>query len=156
MLVLSLVGTGCARDATGTGVLSDDGASETQHIYYVMPPAPIDGDSVIDFTRQLKAGERVSGYIIITGLWEVEGDYCTPWSFQAFDPAGNMIDTATLNPDIINQTPHYDFDFTTSSGGAYTIRAIHFSLYTRDLNMEISPAGWQATMAPDSSALGGG
>jgi hypothetical protein len=67
-----------------------------------------------------------------------------------------MIDTATLNPDIINQTPHYDFDFTASSDGVYTIRAIHFSLYTRDLNMEITPSGWQTGMAPGSSAIGGG
>jgi len=76
----------------------------------------------------------------VIGLWEVEGDFTTPWTFEAWSPNGTLIDTETFNWD---NDPYHYFDFTATTAGEYVLRAIHVSLYTRDLTMEIIPAGWR-------------
>jgi hypothetical protein len=125
--------TGVETTATEPGV--------SQYIHYIMQPAPLDGHSVVDYTKILKAGDEVSGYMMVTGLWEVEGDYTTPWTFEAWNPDGVLLDTATIHNWY--EDAYHAFKFTATIGGEYIIRAIHISFYTRDLDIMISPPGWQ-------------
>jgi hypothetical protein len=138
--------TVCACVDASTPIASSDVISEptgTQRVTQLMEAADLDGRSVIDYVRILNPGEKVRGYMIVVGLWEVEGDYCTPWTFEAWGPGGVLLDTETINVDIVDYDAYYPFEFTAETSGEYVIRAIHYSLYTRDLTMEIVPPGWR-------------
>jgi len=131
----------CSETKTVVTDLATAKPGEPQYIHYIMEPASLGGHSIADYTKILKAGDAVSGYMMVTGLWEVEGDYTTPWTFEAWDPDSVLLDTATINNWY--EDPYYAFKFIANAEGEYTIRAIHISLYTRDLVIMISPAGWQ-------------
>jgi hypothetical protein len=123
-------------------MLPSEGGSQpviSQTISYVMEPAPLDGTSSIDFAKYLSVGEIVKGYMRVTGLWEVEGDYTTPWTFELWNPQGKLMDTKTYN---WTEDPYHPFEFTAEIEGEYVIRATHYSSYTRDLVLVVFPSGW--------------
>lgn len=130
---------GCASTAASER-LSATKSDEPQHINQVMQSAPLLGRSVVQYAKVLNAGDIVNGYIMITGLWEIELDYATPWTFEAWSPDGVMLDNATINYDI---DPYHAFKFTANTRGKYLLRAIHISLSTRDLDIFVSPTGWE-------------
>jgi hypothetical protein len=111
-----------------------------QHIHYVIPAAPLLGRSVVEYYRDVSAGETIAGYIMVTGLWEVELDYATPWTFEALSPNGVVLDSATINYDI---DPYHAFNFRAVTAGRYTLRAIHISLSIRELDIFVNPIGWE-------------
>jgi hypothetical protein len=114
--------------------------SQEQHIRYIMPAAPLLGRSVVQYSKNLNSGDKIEGYIMVTGLWEVELDYATPWTFEAISPEGVTLDSATINYDI---DPYHAFNFRAVSAGKYILRAIHISLSIRDLDIFVNPTGWE-------------
>ena len=117
---------------------------ELQNIHQVMQPAPVGGQSMADYTKVLHSGNEVSGNVTVSGEWEVPDDFCSPWTFEAWNPAGVLIDTATVSPvPFDNENPYYYFKFTATAEGKYIIRIIHRSIMVRYVDIVISPLGWQ-------------
>ena len=54
---------GCAGNKTTT--------TRPEHIYQVMQPASLQGQSTADYPKIIQAGDEVSGNVNITGEWEV-------------------------------------------------------------------------------------
>ena len=114
-----------------------------QNIYVVMEPATVNGQSITNYVRVLSAGDEVSGSINLSGEWEVPGDSRTPWTYEAWDSAGGMIDSATIRfMPFDNENPYHYFNFVATIPGQYIIRIIHYSLLAQYLSIEISPPGW--------------
>jgi hypothetical protein len=135
LLSMSLV-CGCQ----GGGLVS----IATQEISAELKPAPVGGESVIEYSRLLEAGDEVHGSANVAGDWEVPGDSATPWTFELTDPDGNMLDNATIRFIPFDaENPFHDFATKVRASGKYTIRVIHHSIMVRYLSMTISPAGWQ-------------
>jgi len=105
-----------------------------------MQLAPIDGNSVVNYTKVLNAGDNVSGYAELTGEWELSGDWRTEWYFNALSPSGEVLDYAII---LYDMDPLYYFNFTASTQGVYTIQVIHVSCFPQDLHIEIQPSGWE-------------
>ncbi|RJO60581.1 MAG: hypothetical protein C4542_08850 [Dehalococcoidia bacterium] len=135
VLLTSIAMYGCA----GAKITTKE-TSKPQQIHQVMQVAPQGGRSIVDYTKFLNAGDEVSGNIMVTEL-EVEfTDWATPWTFEAWAPDGVLLDTATI---IYEDDPYHAFKFIAKITGEYTIRAIHMSLSPRNLDIVVSPAGWQ-------------
>ena len=66
-----------------------------------MQPAPVGGQSTADYTKVLQAGDEVSGNVDVTGEWEVPADSCSPCTYEALNPAGIVIDSSTVTPNIV-------------------------------------------------------
>ena len=118
--------------------------TEAQQIQQVIQPAAVGGQSSVEYYRVLTAGTITSGNVNVTGDWEVPSDYCSPWTYQAFDPGGNLIDAATeqIIP-YVDDNPYYYFNFTAATDGKYTIQIITYSILVRYATIVISPPGWQ-------------
>jgi len=129
----------------GTATYPSSGEITTQQIDYFMQSAPIDGNSVVNYTKVLNVGDNVSGYVVLTGEWELSGDWRTPWHFKALSPSGEVLDSAIIQFDIeaAIMNPLYYFNFTASTQGVYTIQVIHISCFPQDLHIEIRPSGWE-------------
>ncbi len=130
---------GCA----GTKITTTDTAKEPgkpQKIHQVMQAVPRGGRSIVDYTKFLNAGDEVSGNIMVTESQVEFLDWATPWTFEAWAPDGVLLDTATI---IYEDDPYHAFKFIAKITGEYTIRAIHVSLSPRNLDIMVSPAGWQ-------------
>jgi len=131
--------SGCGNSQTQDTLKTD----QSQNIYQVMEPAQANGQSVTNFVRVLSTGDEVSGSINLSGEWEVPGDSRTPWTYQAWDSAGGMIDSATIRfMPFDNENPYHYFNFVAAIPGQYIIRIIHYSLMVQYLSIEISPPGW--------------
>ena len=111
-----------------------------QLIHQVMQAAPWGGRSIVDYTMFLNAGDAVSGNIMVTESQVEFLDWATPWTFEAWAPDGALLDTATI---IFEEDPYHAFKFIAKITGEYTLRAIHNSLSPRNLDIVVSPSGWQ-------------
>jgi hypothetical protein len=150
VLLLSLLCAGflggCQGATTTTVGPSQASATGPQVIFAAMPPAPVRSTRVFEYARSLKSGDEVSGYANVYGEWEVPGDSATPWTFEMYDPAGILINSATTHFFPFDaEDPYYYFNVKAPMDGQYTIRIIHYSLMDRFLRMEVSPPGWQLT-----------
>ena len=86
----------------------------------------------IEFSRYLDTGEQVTGFV------EWDGEWTWGWSLEVDDPEGNTIPDTGSGTDL-----HYEFDFTASHSGEYTIRLTNLGdFYPEDGIMEICPPGW--------------
>jgi hypothetical protein len=132
---------GCTVQNKTTTDTPETKPDKPQSIYHLMEAALIGGRSTVDYSKYLFAGDEVNGRISVTGLWEVEGDYSIPWTFEAWNPDGVLLDTATISNWYMDA--YYTFKFIAVANGEYTIRAIHTSIAVRDLDIEISPGGWK-------------
>lgn len=135
VILTSIAMYGC----TGTKITTKE-PSNPQQIHQVMPAAPQGGRSIVDYTKFLNAGDAVSGNIMVTESQAEFIDWATPWTFEAWAPDGVLLDTATI---IFEEDPYHAFKFIAKITGEYTIRAIHNSLSPRNLDIVISPPGWQ-------------
>ena len=139
VILTSIAIYGCAgTKITTTGKPKEPG--KPQYIHQVMPVAPQGSRSIVDYTKFLNAGDEVSGNIMVTEPQVEFLDWATPWTFEAWDPGGVLIASATIIYDV---DPYHAFKFIANITGEYTIRAIHTSLSPRDLDIVISPVGWQ-------------
>jgi hypothetical protein len=138
--------TGCLIVLTSTlisgcsGVEVETTTDITQRIHQIMPAAPQGSRTVIDYTRNLTAGDEITGTVMVTEAQPEFIDWATPWTFEAWDPNGVLLDSATI---IFEVDPYHSFNFIAQITGEYTIRTIHTSLSNRDLNIMINPSGWQ-------------
>jgi hypothetical protein len=138
--------TGCLIVLTSTLISGCSGAetettpSTTQRIHQIMPAAPQGSRTVIDYTRNLTVGDEVTGSVMVTEAQPEFIDWATPWTFEAWDPNGVLLDSATI---IFEADPYHAFTFIAQITGEYTVRTIHTSLSNRDLNIMINPSGWQ-------------
>jgi hypothetical protein len=135
--LIVLTGTilcGCSGEDTGTTPYA------SQRIHQIMPAAPQGSRTVIDYTRNLFAGDEVTGSVMVTEAQPEFIDWATPWTFEALDPNGVLLDSATI---IFEVDPYHAFNFIAQITGEYTVRTIHTSLSNRDLNILIRPPGWQ-------------
>jgi hypothetical protein len=108
-----------------------------QRIQYNMPAGSVAGSSV-SYIKQLNAGEQVSGFVELTGQY-YSVDWSYNWHFQILGPGGESLHD--WQGHWVN-TPHHDFNFTASYTGRYTLRVSHASSYSKNLVIEIRPAGW--------------
>jgi len=132
-----------AKSQTQDTVKTESNTGQPQNIYQVMEPAQVNGQSITNYVRVLSAGDEVSGNINLSGEWEVPGDSRTPWTYEAWDAAGAMIDSATIRfMPFDNENPYHYFNFVAAINGQYIIRIIHYSLLVQYLSIEISPSGW--------------
>ncbi|MCD6390813.1 MAG: PKD domain-containing protein [Dehalococcoidia bacterium] len=89
----------------------------------------------IKFSCYLDAGEQVEGFV------EWDHEYFSGWSFDVLDPEGNVIPIDESGTNL-----HWDFSFTASHAGEYTIRMINRGdIYRNTGVMEIRPRGWRQT-----------
>lgn len=128
----------CSCPGTATYPSSEE--ITTQRIDYFMQSVLTDGNSVVNYTKFLNAGDNVSGYVELIGEWELSGDWRTEWYFNALSPSGEVLDYAII---LYDMDPYYYFNFTASTQGVYTIQVIHISCFPQDLRIEIQPSGWE-------------
>jgi hypothetical protein len=108
-----------------------------------MQPALVGGTTKAEYFRLLSAGEPVVGDVTVFGEWDWT-DMTPPWIFEVINPAGVVIDSATINTvPFADDVPYYHFNFTADAGGKYLLRVIHYSAFVKNLDMVVSPAGWQ-------------
>lgn len=108
-----------------------------QTIEYTMPPGAA-SYYYVSYSKQLEAGETVDGFVELTGEYH-SADQMASWNFQIFDPFGGKL--LDWQGNVIT-AQHYDFNFTASSAGTYTLRVSHVSRYSKNLVIEIRPPGW--------------
>ena len=135
VMLTSIAMYGC----TGAKVTTKE-PGKPQLIHQVMQAAPQGSHSIVDYTKFLNAGDEVSGNIMVTEFQPEFTDWSSPWTFEAWAPDGVLIDSATI---IFEADPYYAFNFIAKTAGEYTIRAKHNSRSSRDLDILISPSGWQ-------------
>jgi len=108
-----------------------------QPIEYTMPAGSIGGSEVI-YSKTLKAGDKVDGFVQLTGEYH-SIDWSYEWTFQIIGPAGESIHL--WKGHWVNNNYH-EFNFTASYAGTYKIRVYHASSYSKNLTIEICPPGW--------------
>jgi hypothetical protein len=116
------------------------GVAENQTLTYHMSPNIMSG-SYVQYRRVLRAGERVTGSLQLTGYYPPYSDYDYTCCFWVYDPDGNEV--YKWCEDFKKDGLYHDFSFTANRDGVYRIKVGHGSLYARDLDMVISPYGWQ-------------
>ena len=146
-VILIVIITMCSCPGTATYTPTEESTTPqegtTQIIDYFMQAAPIDGDSVVNYTKVLNAGDNVSGYALLVGEWELAGDWRTPWFFKALSPSGEVLDSATVQFHVEGEETTYYFDLTAPTQGVYTIQISHISCFPQDVHIEIQPPGWE-------------
>ena len=108
-----------------------------QRIEYIMPAGSIGGSEVI-YSKTLKAGDKVDGFVQLTGEYH-SIDWSYEWTFQIIGPGGESIHL--WKGHWVNNNYH-EFSFTASYAGTYKIRVYHASSYSKNLTIEIWPPGW--------------
>ena len=143
-VILIVIITVCSCPGTATyEITTPQEEITTQIIDYYMQAAPIDGDSIVNYTNVLNAGDNVSGWVQMVGKWELPGDWRTPWFFKALSPSGEVLDFATIQFHIEGEDPVYNFNFTAPTQGVYTIQISHICCNPQDVHIEIQPSGWE-------------
>ena len=112
----------------------------TQRIEYTMPPGSASSYS-LSYSRQLEAGEKVSGFTELTGE-DHSGDEYSTWYFQIIGPLNKA--AVDWEGNIVTRQ-RYDFSFTAEQTGQYTIIVRHISRYSKNLIIEIQPPGWSSS-----------
>jgi len=135
MLLSSITMYGC--ESSGATV------AQPQHISLFMPPAVVSNSVVVEYSRVLSVGERVAGDVNVNGEWD-QTDMVPPWTFEVINPSGDIIASKIIQALLFfDDNPYYHFDFTADAIGKYTLRIIHSSAYAKDLDILVSPGGWQ-------------
>jgi len=109
----------------------------TQGIEYIMPAGSVAG-SYVSYSRQLNAGEQVTGFVELAGQY-YNVDWSYDWHFEILGPEGELLHD--WQGHWVN-TPYHDFSFTASHTGRYTLKVSHASSYPKNLIIGICPAGW--------------
>jgi hypothetical protein len=115
------------------------GVAENQTSKYHMSPNIVTG-SYVQYRRVLQAGEKITGSLQLTGYYPYS-DADPTCCFWIYDPDGNEV--YRWCEDFKSNGLHHDFSYTANRDGVYVIKVGHGSLYARDLDMVISPYGWQ-------------
>ena len=109
-----------------------------QIINIPMSPGSVTTSSVT-YTNRLVAGEKVEGFVRLTDTY-ASVDWSHTCCVKVFDPKTTCI---FKNCGEFQEGGFYrDFDFNTRYEGDYRIQIQHWSNYSRDLYIEICPAGW--------------
>ena len=111
--------------------------STSQTIEYVMPPGSVAG-SRVSYSKQLDAGEQVSGFVELSGEYH-DIDWSYGWHFQILGPGGEILHEWKGH---WVDSPHHDFSFMAAAEGKYTLEIKHASSYPKNLIIEIQPPGW--------------
>ncbi len=90
------------------------------------------------YTNQLKAGQRIQGFVELTGEYQA-GDVIASWNFVITGPQGIMIENWEGNA---LSSQHHDFDKTVQFDGIYTIKVSHNSRWPKTITIQIMPGGW--------------
>ena len=109
-----------------------------QRIEYTMPAGSIAGSEVL-YSKALKAGDKVDGFVQLTGEYH-SIDWSYEWTFQIIGPGGESIKPPWKGHWVNNN--YHEFSFTASYAGTYKIRVYHASSYSKNLAIEIWPLGW--------------
>ena len=111
-----------------------------QYIDYTMKAGEISG-SVISFSKVLDRGEKIQGYVELTGEYKTR-DRTFRWNFEIINPEGRPEDI--FRGHWVNETYH-EFDLKAVYKGEYQIKIDHNSRYDLHLVIEIIPKGWQSS-----------
>lgn len=95
--------------------------------------------NTISFSNEFKAGDRLQGFVELTGDYHPE-DVTYTWSFVVTGPQGIIIENWQGN--IVSSQRH-DFDKTIQYPGRYLIQVSHTSRWARTMTIKIMPGGWQ-------------
>lgn len=116
------------------------GVTENQTLTCHMPPSATTG-SYVQYRRGLRAGEKVTGSLQLTGYYPPYVDSSYQCCFRIYDSHGKELDKWC--GDFKKDGLYHGFSFTAEQDDVYKIIVEHWSLYARDLHMVISPYGWQ-------------
>jgi hypothetical protein len=116
------------------------GVPENETLTCHMPSNTTAG-SYVEYRRVLRAGEKVTGSVQLTGFYPPYVDSSYQCCFRIYDSHGKEVDRWC--GDFKKDGLYQDFSFTAEQDDVYRIVVEHWSLYARDLLMVISPYGWQ-------------
>ena len=108
-----------------------------QQIEYMMPAGSITGSKAL-YSKALKAGDKVDGFVQVAGEYH-SIDWSYEWTFQIIGPGGESIHL--WKGHWVNNNYH-EFSFTASYAGTYKIRVYHGSSYSKNPTIGIWPPGW--------------
>lgn len=93
---------------------------------------PVTSGAYVEFERYLNAGEEVTGFVHWLETYGISYD----WSFAVYDQYDNVVLTWS-GTDL-----RYDFSFTASQAGIYTLEVLKRDYLARYARMEIQPPDW--------------
>ncbi|MDO8568568.1 MAG: InlB B-repeat-containing protein [Dehalococcoidales bacterium] len=102
-----------------------------------MPPGSMVLNTVT-FTNQFKAGDRIQGFVELTGDYHQE-DAIYGWNFVITGPQGIIVENWQGN---VLSTQRHDFDKTLQFDGSYIMKVYDNSRWAKTLNIQIKPGGW--------------
>ena len=125
--------------STGLGVVIT--SPSPQVINYTMQPNPgvfLGIPSWVRYGKFLNAGEEFKGTVSLSG-YTPSIDWNNTWYFEVYDPQDNLVDKKSYT---FSSGAVKSFSYTASHAGTWKIKVSHYSFYSRDLRIEILPAGW--------------
>jgi len=111
---------------------------DIERLEYTMSAGGALGRTVF-YTNILKAGDRVDGFIELTGT-DYGADWSYNWNFSFVSPRGETVHAWAGNYVTDN---HHEFSFTIPSDGLYKLNVTQNSNYQKELVIEIQPSGWK-------------
>lgn len=111
--------------------------SAFQTIKRIMPPGAA-VQNTISFSNQLKAGQRIQGFVELTGDTP-PGEEIYVWSFSIIGPRTTIVENWRGN---VVSTQHHDFDKVVPVDGVYVMKVEDNSRIERSLTIQIQPGGW--------------